>query len=165
MKCDRMRGPSSGSSRGGRSGPCCRRHSSCWRRSRRANWRFCGRRTRCNGRLCCCRRWRCCGRRRSRGRRSRSWLGRWFGLGSSNLGLLLRFGRSFRVSFSAKMLAYLLRLVVFERTRVGFLLGNPDLRQVLDQDLGLDLEFPRELVDANLTGVRHSLDAVLRLGP
>jgi hypothetical protein len=158
MKRDRMRGSSSWSSRSGRSGPRCWRHSSCWRRSRRANWRFCGRRT-----CCSCRRWRCCGSRRARGRRSRDWLGRWFGFGRSDLGLLLRFGRSLRVSFSAKMLAYLLRLVVLKRTRMGFLFGNPDLRQVLDQDLGLDLEFPRELVDANLTGVRHSLDAALRL--
>ncbi len=163
MKCDRMCGSSSWSSSGGRSGPCDGWQSSCWRHSPRANWRFCGRCTCCNGWFCCWGRRGCEGGGAS-GRRSCGWLGRWFGLCSSDLGLLFRFGRSFRVSFSVKMLAYLLRLVVLKRTRMGFLLGNPDLRQVLDQDFGLDLEFPRKLVDANLTGVRHSLDAALRLG-
>ena len=164
MKCDRMRGSGSRSSRSGRSGSRCRWHSPRWRRSRRTSWQLRGRRTCCNGWFCCCRRWRGRGRRGARGRRSPGWLDRRFGLGRSDLGLLLCFSRSFRVSFSAKMLAYLFCLVVLERTRMGFLLGNPDLRQVVDQDLGLDLEFPRELVDANLTGVRHSLVAALRLG-
>jgi len=36
------------------------------------------------------------------------------------------------------------------RTRVGLLFGDADLREILDQDFGLDLEFPGQLVDADL---------------
>jgi hypothetical protein len=34
--------------------------------------------------------------------------------------------------------------------RVGLLLGDADLREILDEDFGLDLEFPGQLVDADL---------------
>jgi hypothetical protein len=36
---------------------------------------------------------------------------------------------------------------------MGLLFGNADFREVVDQDLGLDLEFPRQFVDANLIDI------------
>jgi hypothetical protein len=42
-----------------------------------------------------------------------------------------------------------------ERTRVRLFLRDADLRQVLDEHLGLDLEFPCQFVDANLIMFCH----------
>ncbi len=36
---------------------------------------------------------------------------------------------------------------------MGLLLGDAYFREVFDQDLGLDLEFPRQFVDANLINI------------
>ena len=35
------------------------------------------------------------------------------------------------------------------------LLRDADFRQVLDQNLGFDFEFPRQLIDADLIGFSH----------
>lgn len=61
------------------------------------------------------------------------------------------------------MLPHAVRLLVLQGARVRFLLGDADVRQVLDQDFCLDLQFPRELVDADLPGFWHQLSVVLRL--
>ena len=42
-------------------------------------------------------------------------------------------------------------------TRVRLLFLNADLGKVIDQHLGLDLEFPRQLVDTNLIDLGHEL--------
>jgi len=62
-----------------------------------------------------------------------------------------------------KMLPHAVRLLILEGTRVSFLFGNADLWQVLDQDFCLDLQFPREFVDADLPRFWHQLSVVLRL--
>jgi hypothetical protein len=51
------------------------------------------------------------------------------------------------------MLPHEFGVVKVERARVGLLLCNSDLGQIVDQDLGLDLEFSGQLVDADLVGV------------
>ena len=61
------------------------------------------------------------------------------------------------------MLPHAVGLIVLHRTGMRFLFGDADLRQVVDQDFCLDLEFPREFVDADLAGVWHRLNVVLRL--
>jgi hypothetical protein len=61
------------------------------------------------------------------------------------------------------MLAHALGLVMFQRTRMRLFLFDANLGQVLDQNLSFDLEFARELVDANLTGFRHPLGLTLRI--
>jgi hypothetical protein len=53
------------------------------------------------------------------------------------------------------MLPHQFGVLDVERTRVRLLLGDADLRQVVDQHLGLDLEFPCQLVDANLIEFCH----------
>jgi hypothetical protein len=45
------------------------------------------------------------------------------------------------------------RMLDIDRAGVGFLFFDTDLGQVVDQDLRLDLEFPRELVDSDLISV------------
>jgi len=40
-----------------------------------------------------------------------------------------------------------------DRTRMGLLFGDADLGEILDQDLGLDLEFPGQFIDTNLVGL------------
>jgi len=61
------------------------------------------------------------------------------------------------------MLPHAVRLLMLKGARVRFLLGDTELRQVLDQDLCLDLQFPRELVNADLPRFWHQLSVVLRL--
>ncbi|HVB08193.1 MAG TPA: hypothetical protein VNF00_04535 [Candidatus Acidoferrales bacterium] len=48
------------------------------------------------------------------------------------------------------MLPHAVGLIILHRTGMRFLFGDADLRQVVDQDFCLDLEFPREFVDADL---------------
>jgi hypothetical protein len=96
------------------------------------------------------------------GSRSCGRLGRGLGLCRRNLGLLFELGRCFSIRLRTEMPANFFRLIVLQRTRMSFFLGNPDLRQILDQHLCLDFEFPGEFVDANLTSVRHPLNAALR---
>jgi hypothetical protein len=54
------------------------------------------------------------------------------------------------------MLSHQLGVWQIDRARVSFFLGHADFRQKLDQDLGLDLELSRQLIDADLIGVAHS---------
>lgn len=61
------------------------------------------------------------------------------------------------------MLPHAVGLIVLNRARMRLLFGDADLRQVVDQDFCLDLEFPREFVDADLAGFWHRLSVVLRL--
>jgi hypothetical protein len=46
-----------------------------------------------------------------------------------------------------------LSFVEIERTRVGLFLSDSNFGQKVDQDLGLDLEFAGQLVNADLIGV------------
>jgi hypothetical protein len=78
---------------------------------------------------------------RRRGRsRSRAW-----GLGFGGFfGVFGGFGEGLEV------LAREFGVLDINGTRVGLLLGDADLREILDEDFGLDLEFPGQLVDADL---------------
>ncbi len=97
------------------------------------------------GRLCC--RWRCSGwRRRTRGPRLRSLC----------LCFLFRFRRRFRGSQTQEVLAHKFGFIEVERARVRLLIVDADLRQKVDQDFRFDLEFPCQLVDADLIGICHS---------
>jgi hypothetical protein len=58
------------------------------------------------------------------------------------------------------MFANKFRMFNVERTRVRLLLGDTDLRQILDQHLRLDLELPGQLVDADLNRFGHCLAVV-----
>jgi hypothetical protein len=51
-----------------------------------------------------------------------------------------------------EMLPRQLGVLDIERARVRLLVLDADLRQVVDQHLGLDLEFPRQFIDTNLIG-------------
>jgi hypothetical protein len=50
------------------------------------------------------------------------------------------------------MFSYELGVVEVERTRVGLFFSDANLREIVDQNLGFDLEFPRQLVNSNLIG-------------
>jgi len=54
------------------------------------------------------------------------------------------------------MLAHKFGVFEIERARMRFLLGYADLGQILDQELGLDLEFSRQFIDSDLIRVRHA---------
>ena len=51
------------------------------------------------------------------------------------------------------MAAHKLGVLKIERARVCLLLGDADLRQIIDQKFGLDLEFSRQFVDSDLVCV------------
>lgn len=74
--------------------------------------------------------------------------------GSGSRGLRRRrFGR-FRGglgAFRAEMRAHLVRVVVFERARVRALVSDSQLGKVLNDRLAFDFQFPRQIVDSNLT--------------
>jgi hypothetical protein len=102
-----------------------RTRGGAWPRGLRCRWRRCGRR------------WTCCG----------------LGLCSLRFGFLLRFGGRFRRGEPLEMLPHKFGVVQVERARVRLLFRDADLRQVIDQDLGLDLEFSGQLVDADLVWI------------
>jgi hypothetical protein len=52
-----------------------------------------------------------------------------------------------------KVLAHQHGVLDINRARMRLLFGDADFRQVFDQDLGLDLEFPRQFVNANLIDI------------
>jgi hypothetical protein len=54
------------------------------------------------------------------------------------------------------MLAGEFRMLDVERAGVRLLFGNADLRQEVDQHLGLDLKFARQFVDSYLIRVCHA---------
>lgn len=39
---------------------------------------------------------------------------------------------------------------------MGFLFGDAEFREVIEDGFRLDLELPCELIDSNLIGIRHS---------
>lgn len=149
---------------GGRLRWCSRRNSD--RPSRRSGWRG-GRwtnRTRCRGRRArnwdrrdlrrCSRNWRrrWPGSGRRRGRDSDRSRPRWlFGSG------FRRFGCGLLVSQLMEMLTCQFRMLNVQRARVRLLLGDANLRQEIDQHLGLDFQFSSQFIDTNLIGVCHSL--------
>jgi len=53
------------------------------------------------------------------------------------------------------MLARQLGVLDVDRAGMGFLFGDAYLGEVLDQNLGLDLELPRQLVNPNLICFWH----------
>jgi hypothetical protein len=118
--CHNRNDPRCGSLAGDASCP-----GSC-RRSRRGRFR-CRRRC-CGSRYACCR----------------------LGLRGLYLGFSLRLRGRFCCGDSLEMLAHKFGMVQVERARVRLLVLNAYLRQVIDQDLGLDLEFSGQLVDADL---------------
>jgi hypothetical protein len=65
---------------------------------------------------------------------------------------LCGFGRRVRGGEIVEVFPRQFGVLDIERARVRFLILDADLRQVVDQHLGLDLEFPRQLIDANLIG-------------
>jgi hypothetical protein len=90
-------------------------------------------------------------------RRRRSRL-RWSNGGGANgfrfgRGDLRRFRGRFLLREAEEVLAHQLRIFDVERARVGLLLLDADLGQVVDQHLGLDLKLSRQLVDTDLIDV------------
>jgi hypothetical protein len=127
---------------------------------------------RCGSRSSCCR----CSRRSGPQRRGR-WLQRCRGRGRSGRRLSRRrcsnsrfrgsYGRARRLALRCnfcglgcrvrggeivEMFPRQFGVLDIERARVRFLILDADLRQVVDQHLGLDLEFPCQLIDTNLIG-------------
>jgi hypothetical protein len=51
------------------------------------------------------------------------------------------------------MLAHQLGVIEIERAGVRLLIRDANLRQVIDQDFRLDLEFPCQLINSNLIWV------------
>jgi hypothetical protein len=68
---------------------------------------------------------------------------------------LLGFSRSFLRRQAQEMLPHELGMGIVDRARVRLLLRDADFRQVLDQDLCLDLEFPGQLIDSDLIWICH----------
>jgi hypothetical protein len=154
------------------SGPRCRRM--CGGQMRCARRRC--RRSRCRSRRNATRRngcGRCCwsggsAQGRSRGRRCcaqsrRRWAGRFrrrcsrsrygprgFRFRRRNLG---RFRGNFRRCQTEEVFPRQLGVLDINRARVRLLFLDADLRQVVNQHLGLDLEFPRQLVQPDLFGI------------
>jgi len=60
-------------------------------------------------------------------------------------------GRGLGFCSGAEMSADLLSFVFLDRTRMRLLLGNSDFSQYVKDGLALDLEFPGQIVDSNLT--------------
>jgi hypothetical protein len=53
------------------------------------------------------------------------------------------------------MLADKLGVIYIDGARVGLFLGDADLGQIVDEDLGLDFELSRQFVNSNLICVCH----------
>lgn len=137
-----------------------RRSCSSRRRASRARWHNAGARH-CARRYCS---WR--GRlardswaRRGAwsGRLSRRWCRRGnrcarhgLNLRGLRFGFLFSFGSSFGCGKSLEVLPHKLGVIQVERTRVCLLVRDANLRQIVDQHLGFDLEFSGQLVDADL---------------
>jgi hypothetical protein len=88
-------------------------------------------------------------RRRSSGLRRRRDRPRWFGF----CGGFGRLRYRFRVGNLAKMLAGQLGMLDVERTRMRLFLRDANLREKIDQHLGLNLKFSRQFVDTDLIGI------------
>ncbi len=61
-----------------------------------------------------------------------------------------------------EMGAHLFRLIRFQRTRVRFLLGNPDGRKYVQDRFALDFQLPGQIVDSNLAHPPSSSSALSR---
>jgi hypothetical protein len=102
-----------------------------------------------------------CVRRWNHGRRRRSYGGGLYARRSGgcvfrrliSYGLL--FGFRLRFGEGAKMLAHLYRGFYLDRAGMRFFLGNAGLGQIVDDGLGLDLEFARQFVDSDLIRIGH----------
>jgi hypothetical protein len=70
--------------------------------------------------------------------------------------LRFRLGGGLVLSKLAEMGAYFFSGGYVDRARVGLLLGDASLGQIVDDRFGLDFQVTRELVDANLVWFRHS---------
>ena len=120
----------------------------------RPQWRRSGGRS-CHGFLCRrgdsrCRGWRTRGGPRgSRCRRTN----RRLRLGRREL---RRLGGGFLFRFLAKVLAHQFGVLDVNRAGMRLFLRDADLRQEIDQDFGLDLQFPGQFIDADLIGIAHS---------
>ena len=69
-------------------------------------------------------------------------------------GRILRgFGGGFLLCQVLKMLANDFGMIQVERARMRLLFRDADLRQIVDQDLGLNLQLAGQLIDPNLIGV------------
>jgi hypothetical protein len=75
------------------------------------------------------------------------------GLRGLHLGFLLRFGSCFCGGEPLEMLPHKFGVVQVERARVRLLVLDADLRQVIDQHLGLYLEFSGQFIDADLVWI------------
>jgi hypothetical protein len=84
--------------------------------------------------------------------------GRWNRARSLRLGG--RRFRSFRRRFLSgeivEMFSREFRVIEIQRTGVRLFLRDADLRQEVDQHLGLDLEFPGQFVNSNLVRIGHA---------
>ena len=69
---------------------------------------------------------------------------------------LLCFRRLFRCGQITKMLTDALRVHQIDRTRMRLFFGDASFWEVLDQDLGLDLEFSSQFINPDLIGICHS---------
>lgn len=90
--------------------------------------------------------------RRSNGRGRLRWRRDWPG----RLGLDCYFGRlcrRFRVRKLAKMFSGQLGMLDIERAGMCLFLRDADLREKIDQHLGLDLKLSRQFVDTDLIGI------------
>ncbi len=70
-------------------------------------------------------------------------------------GFLRRLRGRFLLSQRVEVLAHEFGMIEVERARVRLLLRDANLREVLDQDFGLDLEFPGQLINPDLVRIRH----------
>lgn len=129
-----------------RPGRACRRRSTGPRRDSGGNCRWYGGPGRGSGSRSSCRGPRCSrlGCRRGNGARRRP------GLQSLGLRFLIRLGSSFGCGEAQEMLPHQLGMVQIERARVCLLVVDTNLRQIIDQDFGLDLKFSGQLVNADL---------------
>jgi hypothetical protein len=57
---------------------------------------------------------------------------------------------------AAEMLAHQFRVFQVNRARVRLFLGDAGLREIVNQDLRLDLQFPRQLINPDLIRICHS---------
>lgn len=72
------------------------------------------------------------------------------------LGRFLRGLRGrFFLSQRVEVLTHKFGMIEIERARVRFLLRDANLGEVLDQDFGLDLELPGQLINSDLVRIRH----------
>lgn len=86
---------------------------------------------------------------RRRGGRRRSGGPRWFCLRS----YFCSFSRSFLFNKLLKVLPHQYGVLDIERTGMRLFIIDANFRQVINQDFGLDLEFPRQFVNADLIGI------------